>query len=97
MRNYEAMFIFDADLSDEKLEKEIKSIERSIKTRGKGTIRHDNLGKKTLAYPIKKKNEGTFINYIFTAEPDSIAKIKDYLKHKEAILRFMILFKAGKI
>lgn len=96
MREYEAMFIFDVDITDEKLEKEIKSVERAIKTRGKGSIQHENLGKKTLAYPIKKKNEGTYVNYLFTAEPGSISKIKDYLKHKEDILRFLILSRMGK-
>ncbi|OGC43581.1 30S ribosomal protein S6 [candidate division WOR-3 bacterium RBG_13_43_14] len=96
MRDYEAMFIFSADLTDEILEKEIRSVERAIKTRGKGSIQHENLGKKTLAYPVKKKNEGTYVNYNFTAEPGSITKIKDYLKHKEDILRFMILIRVGK-
>ncbi len=96
MRDYEAMFIFNADLPDERLEKEIKTIERAIKTRGKGAIRYENFGKKTLAYPINKKSEGTYVNYVFEAEPGSIIKIKEYLKHKEDILRFMILTRAGE-
>ena len=91
MKNYEAMFIFKPTIEEEKLEKEIKSIERAIKTRGKGEVKHDSLGKKTLAYPIKKFNEGVYINYKFTAQPLAITKIKDALKHKESILRFVIL------
>ena len=93
MNTYEAMFIFKPDLAEEKFTKEVKSIERSIKTRGKGEIKHEILGKKTLAYEIKKYNEGVYVNYQFSAEPLSIAKIKDALKHKEDILRFMILVK----
>ena len=93
MNKYEAMFIFKPDLAEEKFTKEVKSIERSIKTRGKGEIKHEILGKKTLAYEIQKYNEGVYVNYQFSAEPLSIAKIKDALKHKEDILRFMILVK----
>jgi small subunit ribosomal protein S6 len=91
MRNYEAMFIFKPSLEEEKLEKEIKSVERAIKTRGKGEVKHSNLGKKVLAYPIKKFSEGVYINYTFTAQTAAIAKIKEALKHKESILRFVVL------
>ncbi len=95
MKDYEAMFIFDPSVSEEKLEKEIKSVERTIKTRGKGSVRFDNMGKKTLAYPIKKFNEGIYVNYQFAAQPLAVAKIKEALKHKDSILRFMI-FVRGK-
>ncbi len=91
MRNYEAMFIFNPNISEEKLEKEITSVKRAIKTRGKGDVKFDNLGKKTLAYPIEKFNEGIYVNYQFTAQPLAISKIKETLRHKENILRFMIL------
>lgn len=93
MNKYEAMFIFKPDLPEEKLSKEIKSLERSIKTRGKGEIKHEILGKKTFAYEVQKYNEGVYVNYQFSAEPLSIVKIKEALKHKEDILRFMILVK----
>lgn len=91
MKDYEALFIFKADLVDDKLEKEIKSIERSIKTRGKGEVKYDVLGKKALNYPIKKLTEGVYVNFQFTAQPSAIAKIKDAIKHKENILRSMFL------
>jgi small subunit ribosomal protein S6 len=91
MNNYEAMFIFKPTLDEEKLEKEIKSVERAIKTRGKGEVKYSNLGKKLLAYPIQKFNEGVYINYVFTAQTAAIAKIREALKHKESILRFMVL------
>ncbi len=91
MKSYEAMFIFNPTLEEEKLEKEIKSVERTIKTHGKGEVKHSNLGKKVLAYSIKKYSEGVYINYTFTAQPVAIVKIKEALKHKESILRFMML------
>ena len=91
MRNYEAMFIFSPDITEEKLDKEIKSINRSIKTHGKGDVKFVNLGKKTLAYPIKKFDEGIYVNYQFSAQPLAITKIKKSLKHRESVLRVMIL------
>ena len=96
MRNYEAMFIFKPTVSEETLEKEVANVKRAIKTRGKGDVKFDNLGKKALAYPIAKCNEGIYVNYQFTAQPLAIAKIKEALRHKENILRFMILVEEEK-
>ncbi len=93
MRNYEAMFIFHPKLDEEKLEKEIKNVEELITREGKGKVNYKNLGKKTLAYPIKKQNEGYYVNYNFAAQPSGITKIKTGLKHSDKILRFIIFLK----
>jgi small subunit ribosomal protein S6 len=93
MNHYEAIFIFRPDIEEEKLDKEMKSIKRSIKTHGKGDVQFTNLGKKTLAYSISKCDEGVYVNYEFTAQPTSIAKIKKSFKHRESILRILILVK----
>ena len=76
-------------------EKEIKHIEKTIKSKGKGKVKYDNLGKRSLAYPIKKANDGMFVNYMFNAESLSITKIKEAFQHNENILRF-IVFAKGK-
>lgn len=96
MRNYEAMFIFTPDLEGDDLEKVIAHIEKVISKQGKGTAKHDTLGKKILAYPINKLREGIYVNYLFTAEPLSIAKIKDALLHDESIVRFVVFAKEAK-
>lgn len=96
MKNYEAMFIFSPTLNEEKLQEEIKNIEKTIKTNGKGEVKFDNLGKKTLAYSIKKFNEAVYVNYKFSAQPLAISKIKEALKHKDSILRFIIFVKGKR-
>ena len=96
MRDYEAMFIFHPELTEEKLDQSVKAVEKIIKSEVKGRLETENLGKKTLAYPIKKLNEGYYVNYDFEALPAAIDKIKEELKHSEDILRFMIFVKDSK-
>jgi small subunit ribosomal protein S6 len=96
MRNYEAMFVFNPELSEEKLEESIKAVEKIIKDNAKGRLNTENLGKKTLAYPVKKSNEGYYVNYDFEALPVAINKIKEELKHSEEILRFIVFVKDVK-
>ncbi len=93
MRDYEAMCIFKPQLDGEKLDKEINAVEKTIETQGKGNVTYDNWGKRTLAYPIKKFNEGIYVNYQFTALPLSITKIKAAVKHRTNILRLVIFTK----
>ena len=96
MRNYEAMFIFHPELAEEKLEESIKVVAGIIKDKTSGELQTENLGKKTMAYPIKKVNEGFYVNYVFNAPPAAISKIKEDLKHSEEILRFIIFAKDSK-
>ncbi len=96
MRNYEAMFIFHPGLKDEQLEKETVIVEELIKTSGAGTVRYQLLGKKVLAYPVEKQKEGYFVNYEFSITPDKITEIKNRLKHRSNVLRFMIISKEKK-
>jgi|UniRef100_A0A7V3VVB3 small subunit ribosomal protein S6 len=96
MRNYEAMFIFHPELKDDQLEKEVTWVEEFIKNNGADSIRHQFLGKKVLAYPVEKQNEGFYVNYEFKIAPNKIAEIREALKHRGNILRFMILLKEKK-
>ncbi len=93
MRNYEAMFIFNPNLKEEQLEKETAGVEKIIKTSGAQAVKYENMGKKFLAYSIAKQKEGIYVNYEFTIQPGKIAEIKDKLKHRDHILRFMIISK----
>lgn len=96
MRNYEAIFIIRPDLKDEQIEKEAGTLEKIIKTSGAGTVRYQLIGKKVLAYPIAKQKEGVYVNYEFVIPPTGIVQIKDKLKHRDNILRFMIISKEKK-
>jgi small subunit ribosomal protein S6 len=93
MRNYEAMFIFRADLDEETLEKEVGELSTIIKKSGQGTVTLEKIGTKTLAYPISKRNEGFYVCYNFEALPTAILKIKDEIKHRDNILRSLFLSK----
>uniref|UniRef100_A0A7C4TAD2 Small ribosomal subunit protein bS6 n=1 Tax=candidate division WOR-3 bacterium TaxID=2052148 RepID=A0A7C4TAD2_UNCW3 len=95
MRNYEGMFIFHPSLDEENLQQEIQMVEKLIKENGEGNVKYEIIGKKTLAYPVKKENSGYYVNFQFECPPAAIGKIKDGLKHKGNILRF-IFFKIQK-
>ena len=52
--------------------------------------REENLGKKTLAYPINKHKELTLLSIFFVAEPKNVQAIEKELHLEEEIERYLI-------
>jgi ribosomal protein S6 len=80
-------------VEDDKIDKEIKTVEKVIGDVGEGTVRADYLGKKNLAYPVAKQNEAHYVCYTFDAKPSAILTIKQELKHSSTILRSVFFLK----
>ncbi|MCM8758221.1 MAG: 30S ribosomal protein S6 [Candidatus Omnitrophica bacterium] len=92
-RKYEMCTIVDAELDQQGLEEEIAFISESITSGGGNVVHRELWGRRTLAYPVKKKKEGYYYLFYFEAEPESIGKVLDVLKHREKILRTLVILK----
>ncbi|MDR2799613.1 MAG: 30S ribosomal protein S6, partial [Bifidobacteriaceae bacterium] len=56
----------------------------------------DNWGKRTLAYEIKKQNDGNYVLFEYTAESKTSKEIDRQLHLDDQVLRFKIFKKEGK-
>ncbi|HOK56771.1 MAG TPA: 30S ribosomal protein S6 [bacterium] len=91
LRNYELCFLIKADLPEEEFNKEVDFIERVLLREGAEIVKKDNLGRKTLAYPIKKKEEAIYYLFYIKTKPENISKIESNFYRRENILRYLIL------
>ena len=90
MKPYELLLIITPDHDEneaEALSDEVKGIIES----GGAIVKVDPWGKKRLAYPIQKRNEGYYVLYIFESAPSFVAELNQALHVIEAILRYMIV------
>ncbi|MCG9132520.1 30S ribosomal protein S6 [Candidatus Poribacteria bacterium] len=90
MKPYELLLIITPDHDEneaEALTDQVKSIIES----GGAIVKVDPWGKKRLAYPIQKRNEGYYVLYIFESAPSFVAELNQSLHVIEAILRYMIV------
>ena len=90
-RKYEIGFIINPESSEEEVKKVIDSVADVIKKTG-GTIENiDEWGRRPMAYPVEKHNEGiyTFINSELPGS--AFFDIERRLKLNEKVMRFMIL------
>jgi len=70
---------------------EVKAAIGSVIGENSGQVVSDNLiGKKSLAYPIKKHKEGVYYDVIFTAVPTDVPRMMRQFRINTDILRTLI-------
>jgi small subunit ribosomal protein S6 len=88
-RTYEVMFIVRPDILDEDLDKLIAGLEANI-TQGGGTIKStEKLGRRKLAYTVKKFNDGNYVLLTILADGSLVAEIERRLRVSEPVIKFI--------
>lgn len=92
MNKYESVIIINPNCTDEAI--------KAIEERFTGLINEngkvesvENMGKKKLAYDIKKNSEATYMVINFEAKPDSIAELERNYRITDEILKFIVVRK----
>lgn len=87
---YEMVVCFDPDLDEAALKVQIEKIEAVVKAHSGAIESKDVWGKRALAYPIKKKNFGSFVLLIANGDTTLIAELRRQLRINDQVLRFML-------
>jgi len=86
---YEVLLLLDPELSDEK-QTEIVERVKTLVEQGGGTFeRHDPWGRRKLAYPIDKKEDGIYHLLTLAATPETLDELNRVLKIDDDVLRHM--------
>ena len=89
MKSYELTYIIAGDQSEDVKGTQKKVLDLVIKNQGK-VLKEDLLGKKPLAYSIKKQDYGFYILNLFDLPPEKLAIIENELKLIEEVIRHLI-------
>jgi len=91
MPKYELMYIVSAQVADDEIPKLTEEVKKFIED-GAGTIEKiEDLGKRKLAYPIKKTKNGNYVVVNFTADADKIGQIEHRLRTTLSIIRYLLI------
>ncbi|MFB3788598.1 MAG: 30S ribosomal protein S6 [bacterium] len=88
---YEALYIIDSSLEESMIQRLSSEVRNTILEAGGEIQKETNWGARQLAYPLKKKTHGVYINLEFTAPEDTPSKIQELIKTRVGILRELIL------
>jgi small subunit ribosomal protein S6 len=89
--NYELIFIVHPNVSDEELPGEITKVSDLVAKLGGNTSEVTQWGRKKLAYPIKKVNEGSYVLAKIDLNPTKIEEFDSSLKMSGSILRHLLV------
>ena len=93
MEKYEVMFIVKNTIEDDSVKAVADSLQGII-TKGKGKIiEFKEMGKRKLAYPIKKQNEGYYVLINFSSNPDFIDELERVYNITDEIIKHIIVKK----
>jgi small subunit ribosomal protein S6 len=88
-RTYELMFIVRPDLTDEELDRLISTLETHVGTAG-GTVKNvERMGKRRLAYIVRKFHEGVYVLFTLEGEGAMIREIERRLRVTEPVIKFL--------
>ena len=92
MSKYESVIIVNPNVDEAGLKALEEKFTGLINENGK-LESVENMGKKRLAYEIKKFNEATYMLFNFEAKPDSIAELERVYRITDDIIKFIVVKK----
>lgn len=91
IRNYEALYIIDANSTDEQIAASVAKYSDIITAQGGEVIAGGKWDKRRLAYEVKGTREGLYILIYFTGESNVYNELDRIFKISDDILRHLIV------
>jgi small subunit ribosomal protein S6 len=88
-RTYEVMYIVDPETEPDRIEKLNDAVGKLIEKEGGEIVRMDNIGLKTMAYPIQKKQEGHYVLFEINGSGQEIAELERRMRVNDMIMRYI--------
>ena len=92
MNNYESIIIINSNLEEAVIKSTIEKVTDLIAKNGK-VDSTEEWGKKKLAYPIKKQNEGYYVLINFSSNPDFIDELERVYGITDEIIKHIVVKK----
>lgn len=90
MRHYEIVFLVHPDQS-EQVPAMVDRYKSSIETAGGSIHRHEDWGRRLLAYPIQKIHKAHYVMLNVECAQESLDELTDTFRFNDAIIRHMVI------
>ena len=90
MNKYESVIIINPSVEEEGMKTLIQKFTDLIDKDGK-VEKVQELGKKRLAYEVKKNKEGYYVVFYFDANPQAIAELERNYRITDEVIKFIVV------
>ncbi|HLY98207.1 MAG TPA: 30S ribosomal protein S6 [Candidatus Angelobacter sp.] len=88
-RAYEVMFIVRPDLSEEDTDKLIATLQGHAATAGATVLNTEKMGRRRLAYDVKKFSDGQYVLLTLNADGKAIHELERRMRVAEPVIKFL--------
>ncbi len=88
-RVYEVMFIVRPDVTEEDLDKLVSTLQNHATSAGAVVKNAEKMGKRRLAYDVKKFQEGQYVLFTLNADGKAIHELERRLRVTEQVIKFI--------
>jgi len=91
MELYESLFIIRPSLSDEDTNALIEKMKGVADKTGAEFIKVENLGKKKLAYEVRRERKGTYAHFYFKAPNNTVGELERAYRMEDNVIKFLTI------
>ena len=88
-RTYELMFIVRPDMTEEDLDKLLSMLQSIVPASGGSIVKVDKMGKRRLAYTVKRFHEGIYVLMVIEGGGAVIHELERRLRVTEQVIKFL--------
>jgi len=90
LRTYEAVFILDERKIEDRGDAFARQVAGHIKELSGKVRERRSMGRRQLAYPIKKRSSGVYWDFVLDLAPDKLGAFEDKYRLDETVLRLVV-------
>ena len=89
MRTYEAMCVLRVE--EEAFQSGKDAVREELVKLGANILKEEDMGQRTLAYPIQNVNQAHYFYFVVEMEPEQAHQVEQSVKLFDQLLRFMMV------
>jgi small subunit ribosomal protein S6 len=93
VRQYETGFVLSPTLSEEETAQFVQQMAEIVAQKKGRMVKQDIWGKRRMAFPIKRFQEGVYVFFTYEGAGDVSAELERRFKQTEAVIRFMTVLR----
>jgi small subunit ribosomal protein S6 len=88
-RTYEVMYIIDTSVADDDVTRLSENLTTIVTDQGGTVTKNENMGRRQLAYPIGRKNEGHYMLLEIDGSGKEIAELERRMRVNDQVIRYI--------